>query len=293
MRQFYFIILTLFSMSCHGQNVSHSIVTSANVKYNDDDKLRFNELINNYNQDQKTDQPIGQISIHIANQLLTVPYVAATLETDGNEQLVINLREMDCTTFVENVVALSICLKNKTCTFDDYCQTLTQLRYHNGIINQYPSRLHYFTEWLVNNQKKNLITIISDSIGNAPFDATVNFMSTHPDKYKQLTLKPEFIPEIAKKEAFVSTQELKYITKDQVELVEDKIKDGDIIAIATSMPGLDISHVGIAVHVNNRLHFYHASSTEKKVVLSAKPLSEYLAGIKSNTGILVARIKQK
>lgn len=292
MRQSLFaIIITVFAISCHGQNNGQRVKKVSAIKYSSEDTIRLNELIEKCK--PNSHQPIGQISIQVAHELLNTPYVAATLETDGDEQLVINLREMDCTTFVENVIALSICLKKQHCTFDQYCQTITQLRYRNGVINGYPSRLHYFTEWLVNNQKKKIITIISDSIGNAPFDATVNFMSTHPDKYKQLTLKPELIPEIAKTEALISAQNLKYIPKDQVALFEDKINDGDIIAIATSLAGLDISHVGIAVHVNNRLHFYHASSTEKKVVLSAKPLSEYLAGIKSNTGILVARIKQE
>ncbi|NJO89440.1 MAG: DUF1460 domain-containing protein [Chloroflexia bacterium] len=78
--------------------------------------------------------------------------------------------------------------------------------------------------------------------------------------------------------------------KDQIEANVDKIKDGDLVAFTTTIDGLDVSHVAIAVFSNGRLHFYHASSSKKKVVLSENPMSEYLAGMKKNDGVLVARV---
>ena len=49
----------------------------------------------------------SSLMLHYAYQFLDVPYVAHTLESqDGSEQLTVNLRQMDCTTFVETVVAL-------------------------------------------------------------------------------------------------------------------------------------------------------------------------------------------
>ncbi len=71
------------------------------------------------------------------------PYVGHTLEAEGEEQLVINLREMDCTTLVENCLALAKTIQNGRPDFSRFASRLKNIRYHSGIINGYPSRLHY------------------------------------------------------------------------------------------------------------------------------------------------------
>ena len=68
------------------------------------------------------------------------------------------------------------------------------------------------------------------------------------------------------------------------------IMNGDIIAITTKLPGLDIAHVGIAYYVNGKLHLLHASSTLGKVVVSEKPFNHMLNNNKSWTGIRVVRM---
>ena len=235
-------------------------------------------------------QKLSKIEIEVAKQLLNIPYVAHTLEQKGEENLVINLQGLDCTTFLENVVAISSCIKSGKTSFKDYCDMLVKIRYRDGKINQYPSRLHYFTDWLLDNEKKGIIKIVSNDFGNADFNPQVGFMSENADKYKHLANNQKFVDKVAQQENIIAQAKLKYVTKDNVENVADKIKDGDLIAYTTTIGGLDVSHVAIAAFHNNRLHFYHASSLQKKVVLSAKPISEYLADKKKNDGILVARI---
>ena len=68
------------------------------------------------------------------------------------------------------------------------------------------------------------------------------------------------------------------------------IMDGDIIAITTKLPGLDIAHVGIAQYIKGKLHLLHASSTLGKVVISDDPLNHMLNNNKSWTGIRVVRM---
>ena len=68
------------------------------------------------------------------------------------------------------------------------------------------------------------------------------------------------------------------------------IMDGDIIAITTNLPGLDVAHVGIAEYINGKLHLLHASSTLGKVVVSEEPLSQMLRNNKSWSGIRVVRM---
>jgi hypothetical protein len=70
---------------------------------------------------------------------------------------------------------------------------------------------------------------------------------------------------------------------------EDQLQNGDIIALATSIEGLDVTHTGFALRADDRrIHLLHASSSGA-VEISALPLVEYLKKIKSNTGVIIAR----
>jgi len=293
----YFLLLGLFFTACtNGTNSTKQNHTSTNDRkqintYGPDSvDIEIFEKVMQYAQKEKlSEEKLPEIEIAIARYFLSTPYVAKTLDVIGAEHLVINLREFDCTTFLENVVSLSLCIKNKTTDFETFCQTLIKFRYRSGIIDEYPSRLHYFTEWLLDNERKQLISIVSNTFGTDSFDAKVNFMSTHTESYPQLE-NEVFVKQIAEKEKEISQAKLTFVPKEKIHDMEKYIQDGDLIAITTTISGLDIAHVGLAYFVNDKLHLFHASSTQNKVVISDKTLQDYLSGIKKNNGIIVARI---
>ncbi len=291
----YFILLFLLLVSCKPKKAEINQNINGNKKdisfEIDSSEIEvFKNLIRYSQKNNLNKKTIPEIEIEIAKYFLGTPYTGHTLEKNGEEHLVVNLREFDCTTFVENVVALTSCVKKNKTTFDDFAKTLTKFRYRNGQIDKYPSRLHYFTDWLLDNEKKGLISIVSNSFAVDNFDPTVDFMSTHPQYYKQLK-NIGFVKQIAKKEEEISKAKLKYISQDKIFQNEKHIKNGDIIAITTPIKGLDIAHVALAYYVDGRLHILHASSKQKKVVVSKKTLEDYLKGIKSKDGIIVARLK--
>ena len=126
--------------------------------------------------------------MYFGKKFLGLPYVGHTLELGNEEHLIINLRELDCTTFVETVAALSICDKNDQRTFEDYCQNLMMIRYRNGKMNGYPSRLHYFTWWGEDNERLGIVKDIAPkSAPWGPYTAVqtihINYMSQHPTLY--------------------------------------------------------------------------------------------------------------
>ncbi len=292
----YFILIFLLLVSCKSKKAEIKQNTSShkiNISFEIDssDIEIYNKLIEYSIKKELNKKTIPEIEIEIAKYFLETPYIAHTLEKKGKEHLVMNLREFDCTTFVENVVALTNCVKKNKTTFEDFAKTLTKFRYRNGQIDKYPSRLHYFTDWLLDNEKKDLVSIVSNSFAVDNFNPTVDFMSTHPQFYKQLE-NIDFIKQIAKKEKEISNVKLKYIPQEKIFQNEKHIKNGDIIAITTPVKGLDIAHVAMAYFVDGRLHIIHASSKQKKVVISEKTLENYLKDIKIKDGIIVARLKE-
>jgi hypothetical protein len=269
------LFLSLTVLPAFSQESSDSAVFGAFLDYAQKEKI--------------TKKPTGERVAAIAGFFLGVPYVASTLEADGPERLQVNLRGLDCTTFVENVLALHNLLKEKNPDFAAYKRILTTIRYRNGVLNAYPSRLHYASDWLKDNHAKGFLNFVKMGKSASTFQPCVNYMSTHPDVYAALKAHPEFIGEIAKQEACINQMSFSYCPKEALSPKASFIHTGDMIAITTNLSGLDFSHLGFAVRQNGQVYLLHASSSGKKVMISENPLSEYLAGIKKHTGIVVLR----
>jgi len=262
---------------------------NVNVYVSESDIQLFQNVVEKFDDHAFNKTTLAQLAVKIGKSFIETPYVAQTLEIDGDEQLVINLAGMDCTTFVEYVLAMAFTIKSEDHSFASFADFLRCLRYRNGLINGYPSRLHYFTEWLINNSQKGILYLASDSIGTSILDMNLNFMSKNAHLYKQLSNK-EFLNNITETEKQLAGYELKYISKNHISTFEEKIEDGDIIAFTTSIAGLDVSHTGFALHKNGRLHLLHASTRTNKVEITPVPLHDYLSNINRVTGILVGRV---
>ncbi len=236
-------------------------------------------------------------TLWLARQFLGVPYVAHTLEVNDDERLVVNTRQLDCTTLVETVTALKLCAQLGKKQWSDYLYTLSQLRYRQGRLNGYPSRLHYFSDWIRDKVEMQLVTDIQQP--NPPFTAvqtvSVNYMSTHPDAYKALKSNPTLVPEIRAQEQSLTGLKVRYIAKRQLRnsaSLRKVVKDGDILAITCNKKGLDIAHLGFAVWRKDGLHLLNASMLHKKVVEESMTLWQYMQKHKTFTGIRVIRIKE-
>jgi len=235
---------------------------------------------------------MSALLINAAHFFLETPYVGATLEFGDTEQLIINLRELDCTTFMETCLALSRAVAAGTPHFDAYCRQLQWIRYRGGVIDGYTSRLHYTSDWIADNTVKEVIEDVTQRACGEPLSLQLSYMSSHPQAYKHLKDHPDRVAFMQQVEERVNARgHYYYIPKQEITKKQKHIKSGDLICFTTSTQGMDISHVGIAYWREGVLTFIHASSTAKKVVIHPESLSDYCAGVKSNTGIMVLRSK--
>ena len=236
-------------------------------------------------------KPISDVLASIGESFIGTEYKAYTLETEEHEKLVVNLTGLDCTTFLENTIVFARLIKKDSTTFENFLKELTLIRYRDGIINTYTSRLHYFSDWIFNNVKKNIIKDITMELGGVPLNFYLDYMSSHPILYKQLKETPSFIPIMQNQEYSINKRTYFYIPKDRVRFVEDKLKEGDLIAFTSSVKGLDINHVGIAIkQKDGRIHMLHAPQTDTKVQITKYPLSDYILKLNKDTGIIVLRV---
>lgn len=259
------------------------------VIYQKEDSLTFVRHIEQFR--PQKDLPFNQLLVKTAKFFLGKPYVASTLEASGNETLIINLRELDCTTFVENCIALTRVIKSGDSSFENYCSCLINMRYRGGEIKGYTSRLHYTSDWIYENERNNLLRNISTDIGGKIINHPLSFMSGHPQSYKHLKDNEANVSKMKEIERTVNNRNnYRIIPVESISKNKEKIESGDIVVFATSLQGLDYSHIGIAYWQNGELHFIHASSKQKQVVIEKKTLVEYCVDSKSCLGISILRI---
>jgi hypothetical protein len=234
------------------------------------------------------DKSMSEVMGAIGQSFLEQPYKEHTLEQAGKERLVINLKEFDCVTFVENTLAISRCIKLKKTTFEDFKKQLQLIRYRGGKISGYPSRLHYFSDWIDDNEKKGIVKNVAQELGGSSFDKQINFMSTHRDSYKLLKTE-QFYTAIKSQEAELNTRKHFFIQKQNVQAAREQILDGDIIGIATTIDGLDITHTGMAIRFQGYLRLLHAPLSGGSVQITKRTIVDYLGQEESRTGIMIAR----
>jgi len=281
------ILILVFYVGVQTEKVSASTLQDNKVEYTDDDRKIFDRYMQAM--ESKKHLPLGDLIIETARFFMETPYVASTLEKEP-EHLVINLRELDCTTLVENAIALARTVKGTTPTFETFCAQLQQLRYRDNAIRNYTDRLHYFTDWIFENSRKNLVRDETKAAGGQPYRVNVSFMSSHPDSYRQLKANPAWIPVIAQKEKEISARDTyAMIPEAQIEDCRAGIKSGDIVCFVTQIEGLDVSHVGFIYWQGEKLGFLHASSSAKKVIIDPLSLQDYVKGIRTTIGVMIVR----
>ena len=154
------------------------------------DKVAFENKITALQQ-LKEQPTYGALLIAVGKTFFGIPYVAKTLEIGTTEALVVNLQGLDCTTYVENVLAFGTMVRNQKTDFDTYKE--------------------------------------------------INFMGTHRELYPFLKNNQNF-EKIKQTEQELNGQTICILQQDRIAANEHLIQSGDIIALTTSIKGLDITH---------------------------------------------------
>lgn len=293
MKQIIFLIAILL-MACtprpSDQTVAHAATTVQQMRFHcDADTTRINELLM-MGYDSGLDDANALVEFY-ARRLLGTPYVAHTLEGD-EELLTINIHELDCTTFIETLYALARTTLNRRYSWRDYAAHLENLRYRNGEMGDYSSRLHYISEWIIDNRMRGNMQEITPDLPHADYLVkNIDFMTHHTDSYRQLKDDSAMVEKIRRFE--LRNHRFPYIKRSWLndKALKAALRSGDFIGLVTKADGLDISHMGIVI-VDDKGDPYllDASMTGGKVMLESKPLFKYLERSKTNIGVRIFRM---
>ena len=292
MKKFLFLMFVLL-VACAPKQPAQQVAqaaTTAQMRFHcDSDTTVINQLLMKGYESNITDA--NALVEFYARQLLGTPYVAHTLEGD-EEMLTINIHELDCLTFIETLYALTRATLQQRYSWRDFAANIENVRYRGGKMGDYSSRIHYMSEWIIDNHMRGNLQEITPDLPHADYMIkNIDYMTKHPDQYRQLKNDSAMVDKIRRYE--LRNHRYPYLKRSWLndKGVKAALRSGDFISLVTKMDGLDVSHNGIIiVDEKGDPYLLDASMSGGKVMLEAKPLFKYLERSKSNIGIRVYRM---
>lgn len=292
MKKLIFLMLTLL-LACAPRQASQQVAhaaTMAQMRFHcDGDTVLINQLLMKGYESGLSDA--NALIEFYAHQLLGTPYVAHTLEGD-QEMLTINIHELDCLTFIETLYSLTRATLNRRYSWRDFAANIENIRYRGGEMGDYSSRIHYISEWIIDNHiRGNLVEITPDLPHVDYMIKNIDYMTHHTDSYRQLKNDSVMVEKIRRYE--LRRHRFPYVKRSWLndKAVKAALRSGDFVSLVTKTEGLDVSHNGIII-VDDKGDPYllDASMSGGKVMLESKPLFKYLERSKTNIGIRVFRM---
>ena len=255
-------------------------------------KAEYERLMQILSDRKITTIPIDQFLQTVSAKFLGATYREGLLDQGATEKLFVSLTEFDCVLFVETVLAFSRNLRSPISSYENFVEKIQEVRYTDGKLDGYCSRLHYFSEWIRNNQARNIVRDLTSELGGVPLNKTLNFMSSNWQKYPKLKNSEANYQCILAMEQKMGiemrSQPLRYIPSHKIRSIYALLKAGDIIAVTTDLKGLDATHTGFVYPTANGLGLIHASPSGKVKV--SPDLQRYVEGVDHAIGIMVARL---
>ena len=241
---------------------------------------------------------VGSAAAAVGVMAIGTPYEAFTLEkylkaggdASKTEPLALSLTKFDCVTLVESSLGVArLAAQSEQPFWELFGREVEKMRYRGGVRRGFSSRLHYFSEWISDGQKRGLVHDIGRELGGVNDTRPLRFMTEHRASYPGLKTDKVF-NEIAEMERSLDSHPRYFIPTERIASIEGKLQSGDVLAFATSIPGLDVSHAAFAYRDSEGvMRVLHAPLSGGSVEISKRTLSDYVAAIKRSTGIMVAR----
>ncbi|MBD2175470.1 DUF1460 domain-containing protein [Pseudanabaena sp. FACHB-1998] len=257
-------------------------------------KLEYQRLMQSLS-DRQLSNPLSKLTTDqilqtVSSKFLGAKYREGLLEKSKSEQLFISLTEFDCVLFVETVLAFSRNLLSTNPSYENFGQNVETVRYQDGKLDGYCSRLHYFSEWIVDNQKRNLVQDLTSELGGIQLKKKLNFMSSNWQKYPRLRNSEanyQCILAMERKLEQDTRSQIYYIPSRKISSIYPSLKSGDIIGVVTDIQGLDTTHTGLVYLTSKGTGLIHASPSG--MVKVSSDLQRYVEGVDRAIGIMVAR----
>ncbi len=244
------------------------------------------------------DVPLGRSAARVGELAAGTPYEPGTLEAylrsgtspSGMEPLTLSLTRFDCVTLVEACLAVGrVAGRAEAPSWERFGEEVERMRYRGGQRRGYASRLHYFSEWIADGESRGLVRDLGTELGAVDDVRPLRFMTEHRSSYPALADDTVF-RRITTMERQLDGRPRRVVPLSRIPAVADQIETGDVLAFATAISGLDVTHAAFGYRdPSGTLRVLHAPLSGGVVEVARAALPEYVTAIRRATGILVAR----
>lgn len=241
---------------------------------------------------------MGRTAARVGELAIGTPYAAFTLEeylrAGGSpfrtEPLQLDLTRFDCVSLVEACLAVArLARRPGEPAWTGFAREMERMRYRGGQRAGYASRLHYFSEWIADGERRGLLTDLGRELGGMPDRRPLRFMTSNPDAYPALG-HAGMIEVIGDFERALDGHPRWVIPTSRISEAEPQLQTGDVLAFATTIEGLDVTHAAFACRdEGGTLRVLHAPLSGGAVEITRSTLTQYVQAIRRSSGILVAR----
>jgi hypothetical protein len=237
---------------------------------------------------RNADETFGALTVRVAEAAIGRPY-ADPPSTGGAEVVNLRVDAFECVSFVESSLAVARCVWMQTPTASCFGQEIVTIRYRDGRIDGFPSRLHYFEDWLGDNARRGHMALLSKELGGQAITRHTAYMTDHQGIFPALK-DATIYKRIAAMEHRLSTSPQFIVMREMIGAIEPRLMDGDIIAVTTRRSDILVRHAGLVqLGANRQVHLLHASSAHHRVTRTKETLAEYINRRPEREGILIAR----
>ena len=218
--------------------------------------------------------------VELGKYFIGRPYSHMALSKDNPEEVYYSLKDFDCVTFIENMLALY-----ESNGLDSvYKKHLIELRYAKSNDIRYETRLHYLSSALEKWQQMGIISQIH-SKNESVLKKDIHYLSAYlAGKHFKIDLN-----QIKSTERAISGKPMNFIDRKHIAQFLPMLKSGDIVAFISKRNDLDFKHVGFIRVQHGKAFLLHASQEKKVICISDQDVATYVLNHPQMIGIQVYR----
>lgn len=209
----------------------------------------------------------------------------------GHETLRVELDAFECVSFIESAIAIARCGWISETTESCFIGELEASRYRSGRMGDYSTRLHYFTDWISDNERRGRISNLTASFGGEPVQRDFFYITQRVLKRAAMesTERALLSRELEATEARLSSTRHSVLSRESAPRVLKELRDGDLVAFVRERPGLLVHHAGFVYWANGTPRLLHASSYHGRVVITVRDVTNYLLRRPERRGVMIVR----
>lgn len=160
---------------------------------------------------------------------------------------------------------------------NEFARELENVTFRRGEEKGFPSRMIYFSDWVVDNKARNNVKELTEYNSDQFRTKSLEKVTRNRDKYAALKDSATFEDQKMVEMGF-RTHKVPHLKREQAanKDILAEMRDGDIVVLLTSDPQTDALEIGFVRKRDDGFHFIHPSQETGEVVEEKETLDRYL-----------------